>query len=30
LPVVVTTHRSGKATMDDTKVLVGGFTGVPC
>jgi hypothetical protein len=30
LPVVVTTHRSGKATVDDTKALAGGFTGVPC
>ena len=30
LPVVVTTHRSGKATVDDTKVLDNGFKGVPC
>jgi len=30
LPVVVTTHRSGKATVDDTKILDDGFKGVPC
>lgn len=30
LPVVVTTHRSGKATIDDTKILDDGFKGVPC
>jgi hypothetical protein len=30
LPVIVTTHRTGKATLDDTKVLDGGFKGVPC
>ena len=30
LPVIVTTHRSGKATVDDTKVLDDGFKGVPC
>jgi hypothetical protein len=30
LPVVVTTHRSGKAIVDDTRVLDDGFKGVPC
>jgi hypothetical protein len=30
LPVTVTTHRAGKATVDDTKLLVGPFSGVPC
>jgi hypothetical protein len=30
LPVTVTAHRAGKATVDDTKLLVGPFSGVPC